>query len=279
MKKIIIILILAIPVSIYIGFNLLFSYKGATEARVFRIGTECDLPPNNWAENIPTDSNVPLENEDDLYADGYDIQIAKLVAKSMGAELEVFKLSWHDLVPALNDHEIDAIFSGMLDTSERKKSMSFSDVYEVQSGEYCIMVNKKGKYADAKNFKDFIGATFVAQKNSNFDRAIAQIKGAIHMPPVMMVQEIFDKLRNREADATVIDLESAKTYERVYPGFIMIKLPKGEGFKFDFTGICAGVRKDDTRLLNKINGALRGISKRERQKIMDRSIAREWENL
>ena len=111
MKKIIIILILAIPVSIYIGFNLLFSYKGATEARVFRIGTECDLPPNNWAENIPTDSNVPLENEDDLYADGYDIQIANLVAKSMGAELEVFKLSWHDLVPALNDHEIDAIFS------------------------------------------------------------------------------------------------------------------------------------------------------------------------
>ena len=279
MRKIIILLILFIPVSVYMGFDFFYGYRNATGVRVFRIGTECELPPNNWEENIPTDSNVPIENEDDLYADGYDIQIAKLVAESMGAELEVFKLSWHDLVPALNDHEIDAIFSGMLDTSDRKKTMSFSDVYEVPSGEYGIMVHKNGKYADAKTFRDFIGASFVAQKNSNFDRAISQIKGAIHMPPVMLVKEVFDKLRNREADATVLDLESAKTYERVYPGFIMIKLPKGEGFKFNFTGICAGVRKDDTRLLNKINGALRGISKRDRQKIMDRSIAREWENL
>ena len=57
-----------------------------------------------------------------------------------------------------------------------------------------------------------------------------------------------------------------------------IKFPRGEGFNFGYTGVCAGVRKDDKKLLEEINNVLDGLSKRDRQRIMDRSIAREWDN-
>ena len=60
---------------------------------------------------------------------------------------------------------------------------------------------------------------------------------------------------------------------------MVIRFPKGEGFKFDYKGICAGVRKKDKLLLDEINNALRKLSKRDRQRIMDRTIAREWENI
>lgn len=273
MKKYLLILLLVILVLVYAGIH--FS---SHEARVLRIGVECDYPPNNWEEDVQTDSNVPLANKEGFYAEGYDIQIAKLVAKSLGAKLEVQKISWMDLIQALNRREIDAIFSGMLDTVERRKIMAFSDVYDVQSSECAIMVRRNGKYAEARNLKDFIGASFVAQKDSNFDRAITQVKGAIHLPPVTKINEIFDKLRNREADATVVDLDSARTYERVYPNFMMVRFPEGEGIKFDFKGICAGVRKTDTELLSEINEALKNIPKRDRQRIMDQSVSRNWEN-
>ena len=273
MKKFFAIVFVFILAFVYASIH--FSSGGQ---KVFRVGTECDCPPNNWEEDMPTDTNVPLVNVEGRYAEGYDIQIAKLVAKSIGAKLEVQKISWQDIIPALNRREIDAIFSGMLDTSERKKTISFSNVYDVQSNEYGIMVHRNGKYADVKSLKDFVGASFIAQKDSNFDRAITQIRGAIHLPPVMKVNEIFDKLRNNEADATILDLDSAKTYERVYPGFVIVKLPEDEGLKFDFTGICVGVRKTDTKLIKEINDVLDGLSKRERQKIMDQSVLRNWEN-
>ena len=254
------------------------SNQTSNETRIFRIGTECNYPPNNWQEKEATDSNIPIINQEGFYAEGYDIQIAKLVAESIGAKLEVKKFSWNDLIPALNRNEIDAIFSGMLDTSARKKVIAFSDVYDIQDSEYGIIVHKDGKYVDAKTLKDFIGASILAQKDTHADRAITQIRGAIHLPPATKVNELFDKLRKKEADAIILDLDSAKTYERVYPGFVMVKLSEGEGFKFDFTGICAGVRKNDTKLVQEINDALKGISKRDRQRIMDQTISRVWDN-
>ncbi|MBR2209162.1 MAG: transporter substrate-binding domain-containing protein [Synergistaceae bacterium] len=273
MKKLFAIAFVFILAFVYAGFHF-----ASSRTRIFRVGTECDLT-NSWEEEQPTDTNVPLANKEGFYVEGYDIQIAKIVAKSIGAKLEVKKLPYQELIPALNRREIDAIFSGMLDTSARKKVIAFSDVYDIQDSEYGIVVHKNGKYVDAKTLKDFIGATFIAQKDTNFDRAIAQIRGAIHLPSVTQIKEVFDKLQNNEADATVLDLDSAHTYERVYPNFTTIKFSAGEGFKFDYTGICAGVRRNDTKLIKEINDALSGLSKHDRQKIMDKSIAREWENL
>ena len=269
MKKIIVALVLI--AAVYFGLK----YHSGRD-RVLRIGTECNKPPHHWEEDHQTDSNVPLINVEGHYVDGYDIQIAKIIAESIGAKLEVKKLPYQELISELNRRGIDAIFSSMLDTSARKKVIAFSDVYEIHPAEYCIMVHKDGKYADAKTLKDFIGATFVAQKDSTYDRAVAQIRGAIHMPAVTQVQEILDKITKKEADATVLDLTAAKTYARVYPEFAIVTFDADGGFKFDFTGICAGVRKNNTRLINEINDALKNISQRDRQKVMDQSISRNW---
>ena len=273
MRKFIILLVSLLCVYFY------FEIHHRAHVRVFRVAVECDYPPHNWEESRQTESNVQISNVEGRYAEGYDIQIAKLVAESMGATLEVKKIPWQELADALNKREVDAIFSGMLDTSARRKVMSFSDVYDVQTSVYGVMVRKNGKYSNAGRLSDFIGASFVAQKDSNLDRAIAQIKGAIHLPPVVHVSEVFDKLIQGEADATVLDLDSAGTYARVYPGFMMIRFEEGEGFKFDFTGVCAGVRKGDTKLLEEINKALKGITKHDRQRIMDQAISRNWGNI
>ncbi len=245
---------------------------------VIRIGTECDYAPNNWEENKATDSNVPIENKKGFYAEGYDIQIAKVVADKIGARLEVKKIAWQDLIPALQRREIDAIFSGMNDTDERKKIISFSETYDFQDTEYVIIVYKNSKYASAKKLNDFFGAVITGQEGTFFDQAIEQIPGAIHTNPVDTFHAMIEKLESHEVDGIVMDLDSGKMYEKNHSNLTLIRFPKSEGFKFDFTGTCAGVRKRDATLLKAINDALGGLSKRDRQKIMDRTIAREWEN-
>lgn len=242
---------------------------------VLRIGVECDYPPNNWMEDYPTDTNLLLENVPGHYAEGYDLQIAKLVAQELHAELIVKKIGWNDLIPALNRREIDAIFSGMLDTEERHKYIAFSNVYDIAQTEYVIVVNKASPYASgARTLDRFIGAKLVAQKNTKLDEAIDQIHGVIHVPPVNTVTEMLNMVVNNEVDGTVINYDTAQTYERKYPNLKLIRFPEGKGFSVNFRGICAGVRKGNAELLDDINAALSKISRRDRQSIMDHTVLR-----
>ena len=260
----------------------IFSFYAAEyfrEKTILRIGVECDYAPNNWLEDHQTDTNLPIVNEPGHYAEGYDIQIAKLIAEEMNAVLEVKKFGWNDLMPALARREIDAVFSGMLDTEERRKTADFSDTYDVAKTEYTIVVNRASSYSNAKDLSDFSGAKLVAQRGTNLDEAIAQISGAVHMPPVNTVRDMLNMVVNNKADGTVINFDTGQTYERKYKNLKVIRFPEGKGFKLDFNGICAGVRKGNTKLLEQINNALAKISKRDRQRIMDRTIARAFQIL
>ncbi len=272
MKKIFFIIVMFMLACVY--------YFGSeiNKIEVIRIGSECDYPPNNWEEDRVTHSNIPLENKKGFYAEGYDIQIAKFVAERMGARLEVKKIGWQDLIPALQRREIDAIFSGMLDTGDRRKLIAFSNTYDFQETEYGILVNKNSKFANAKKLSDFFGAVLSGQKGTMHDDAIDQVPGAIHTTPVDTFSEMIDRLVKHEIDGAVIDLESGRINEKMHSNLVLIQFPEGEGFKLDFTGTCVGVRKQDTRLLKAINSALNELSKRDRQRIMDRTIAREWEH-
>ena len=254
-----------------VGF---YAHEYFAEKRVLRIGVECDYAPNNWEEDRQSDSNFPIVNHKGFYAEGYDLQIAKRVADKMNADLEVKKVAWKDLPDALNKNEIDAIFSGMLDTEARKKFAAFSDVYDVTRTECTITVNTSSPYADSQSIADFSGAKLVAQKGTHLDDVIDQIDGVIHMPPVESISSMLEMVVQAKVDGTVVNLDTGQTYERMHENLRVIRFPEGEGFKLNFTGICAGVRKKDTALLQEINDALAKISPRERRMLMDRTIAR-----
>ena len=272
MKKYVLLILVLCVFSFYAAENF-------REKTILRIGVECDYAPNNWLEDHQTDTNLPIVNEPGHYAEGYDIQIAKLIAEEMHAVLEVRRFGWNELLPALARREIDAIFSGMLDTEERHKTADFSDTYDITRTEYTIVVNRKSSYADAEELSDFSGAKLVAQRGTNLDEAIEQISGVVHLPPVNTVTEMLNMVVNGEADGTVINLDTGRTYERKYKNLKVIRFPEGKGFKLDFKGICAGVRKGNTKLLEEINHALAAISKRDRQRIMDRTISRAFQIL
>ena len=236
---------------------------------VLRVGIECDYVPNSWEEARPSQSNVPIINRNGHYAEGYDIQIAKIVANELGMLLEVRKIAWNDLLPSLNRGEIDAIFSSMLDTNERKKVASFSEPYEVRRAEYGIIVDSVSPYITAKSLKDFDGARVIGEKGTKLDDVIDQIPGVVHLKPAEKIQGMMDAVLRGVADGAVIDTDTGHYYELMNKNLTLIGFSANEGFELGFTGVCAGVRKDDTELLNKINIVLGKISRNERQKIMD----------
>ncbi|MBQ3458258.1 MAG: transporter substrate-binding domain-containing protein [Synergistaceae bacterium] len=274
MKNMKYIILSAVVVLIVLAVYITENPEGKTSKQVLRIGVECDYAPNNWEEKEPTDFNVPLSNFSGLYAEGYDIQMAKLVADKLNFNLEVKKIAWENLIPALQNGEIDAIFSGMLDTDQRKELVAFTEPYEVHKTEYVVVVNKNSPYADAERLTDFHGAKFTGQKDTNLYASISQLPGAIAEPAVDTVPEMLDKVISGKVDGIVINLDTGRSYEAAHSVLKVIKFPEDEGFVIGFTGICAALRKDDTELLGRINRILDDLKRSERQKIMDDTVAR-----
>jgi len=140
----------------------------------FKVGLEAGYPPFNWTQMDDSNGAVKIQNAAE-YAGGYDVEIAKLIAESLGKELVIVKTEWDGLIPALTSGKIDAIIAGMSPTAERKESIDFSDNY--YTSDLVMVVKKGGKYDGATSLKDFKGAKITAQLNTFHYTVIDQIEG------------------------------------------------------------------------------------------------------
>ena len=89
-----------------------------------RIGMEAAYAPYNWQVSEASEYTIPIDNVQGAYADGYDVQIAKIVCKALGGEPVAVKQSFSGLIDSLNNGQIDLIIAGMSATPERERTSS-----------------------------------------------------------------------------------------------------------------------------------------------------------
>ena len=234
---------------------------------------ECDYAPNNWQEDTATDTNLPISNLSGFYAEGYDIQMSKLLAEKMDVDIEIVKLAWTGLIQALKEGQIDMIIAGMADTSERKESIAFSNTYSVRKTEYVLVVQSDSKYVNATSIQDFSGATVIGQINTFYDTAIDQINGVVHAPAAQDVPNMTSQLQEGLVDAIVLDEDTAESKYKGDDDYKILTFDEGKGFTIDMTGACVGIRLEDTTLLKNVNDALAQIDTSTREKLMEEAKA------
>ena len=153
-----------------------------------KVGMECGYAPFNWFQN---DSKNGAVKVDGGYCGGYDVEIAKVIAKKLNKKLVVVKTKWDALLgPALTSGKVDLVIAGMSATPERRQSLKFSKPY--YESDLVVVVKKNGKYANAKTINDFAGAKITGQLNTLHYDVIDQMKGvqkqtAMESFPAMIV--------------------------------------------------------------------------------------------
>ncbi len=90
---------------------------------------ECAYAPFNWTQTTDANGAVPISGKDNLYASGYDVQVAKYIAAELGMSLEVYSYEWDSLIAAVQSGAVDAIIAGMSPTAEREEQVDFTDCY------------------------------------------------------------------------------------------------------------------------------------------------------
>lgn len=63
------------------------------------VGLECNYPSFNWTETSPNNYTYPISGLSNQYAEGYDIEIAKIIAEELNMTLLVQKMEWDALLP------------------------------------------------------------------------------------------------------------------------------------------------------------------------------------
>jgi len=238
------------------------------EDNTFKVGLEAGYPPFNWTQLDESNGAVKIQNAAE-YAGGYDVEIAKLIAESLGKELVVLKIEWNGLIPALTSGKIDAIIAGMSPTEERKESIDFSDVY--YTSDLVMVVKRGGKYDGATSIQDFKGAKITAQLNTFHYTVIDQIEGVNKQTAMEDFPAMRVALESGIIDGYISERPEGISAEAANSNFKMVEFTDGFETSPEDTAIAVGVRKG-SELTEKINEALAKISEEQRLELMDNAI-------
>ena len=250
---------------------LLLSFGFANRAQAdeyLRIGMEAAYAPFNWTQDDDKNGAVKIEGTNQ-YANGYDVQIAKQVAKALGKKPLVVKTSWNGLIPALTSGKLDMIIAGMSPTAERKKEIAFSNSY--YTSEPVVLVNKDGAYANAKTLKDFKGAKITSQQGVYLYNLISQLTGAKQETAMGDFAQMRQALESGVIDGYISERPEALTAESANSKFKMIQFKKGFDVNEEDATIAIGMRKNDKRL-EQVNAAITKISAKDQVALMDKMI-------
>jgi polar amino acid transport system substrate-binding protein len=185
---------------------------------------------------------------------GFDVDMAKNMAKAMKVELELVSTAWDGIIPALLTDKFDVIMSGMTLTQERNLSVNFADPY-ILIGQSVLL--KKELAGTVKSYKDLNNAKYtVASKlGTTGEQATKRMIPNAKYISYETEQEGVIELVNGKIDAFIYDL----------PFNAIAVNQKGQGKiahlsePFTKEPLAWAIRKGDPDFLNWLNNFMQQI--------------------
>src|SRR5690606_34145927 len=205
-------------------------------AGTVKIGMLVDFPPFG----IMNESNQP---------DGYDADVAKLLAKDFGVEVQIVPVTGPNRIPYLQSNQVDLLVASLGITEERAKSVDFSQPYAGISigvfGAEDVAISKP---------EDLSGKTIGVARASTQDTAVTKIA-----PQDATIQRFDDDasavqaLLSGQVELIGVSNVVAAQIEQAAPGRFNQKLELSQQVQ----GIA--VRKGSSELLEAVNAFLEKV--------------------
>ncbi|MDO4437126.1 MAG: transporter substrate-binding domain-containing protein [Coriobacteriaceae bacterium] len=241
------------------------------DGKTLRVGMEAAYAPYNWQVSQESEFTIPIENVSGAYADGYDVQVAKLIAAELGMEAVAVKLDFGGLIDALNNGQIDIVCAGMSVDPERAQAADFSDSYI--DDDIVMLTKKNSPYAGATTFEELAGASILGQAATMYDDVINQIEGANHMTPAETVPLVVQGLTSGTCDIITYSKLSVPQLLETYPDFVQLKM--SDKFEGSLMPDNAAIAKGNSEALDLINEVIAGIPADERQTMWNECMDRQ----
>ncbi|MGE7218986.1 amino acid ABC transporter substrate-binding protein [Priestia koreensis] len=212
-------------------------YKEVKKSGELKIGTEGTYPPFTFNKGGKLT--------------GFDVDIAREVAKRLGVKPVFVQTQWDSLFAGLNAKRFDVIANEVGIRKDRQKKYDFSDPYISSAAVLVTAKNNK----DIKDFKDLKGKKAAQSLTSNY-RKIAEDNGA-DIVGIEGLTQSMDLITQGRVDATVNDKLAILDYLNRKPNSA-VKIVKEEKDSAESAFL---FRKDSDKLVKEVNKALADMKK------------------
>lgn len=207
--------------------------------KIITLGTSADYAPYEF--HIKND-----QGQDEIV--GFDIEIAKEIAKEQGAELQIKDLQFDSLMNELNSGRIDLAISGLSPTPDRQKEVDMSKIYFTATQ---AVVTRSGEEGNYKTMDALVGKKIGVQKSSIQEDIAKTIKDA-KITSLGKTQDIMMQLKTNRIDVAIIEGPVAESYVSNIEGLTIAEAQP----PVEDDGYIVAVKKGNKELLDKVNATL-----------------------
>ena len=246
----------------------------SSSSNTLKVAMECGYAAYNWTQTTDANGAVKISGSTE-YAYGYDVMMAKLIAEKLGKDLEIVKLDWDSLVPAVQSGTVDCVIAGQSITSDRLQMVDFTTPYYYAS--IVCLVNQGSKYENAQGISDLKGAVCTSQQNTVwYDVCLPQIEDANILPAQESAPAMLVALSAGRVDLICTDMPTAQAALVAYPSFRLLDFTESnDNFVVSQEEINIGisVSKNNPELTAAINEVLATLTVDDYNKMMDEAIS------
>ena len=185
---------------------------------------------------------------DDGSFEGIDVEIAGAIAKKLGLELVVDDMDFDAALLAVQQGKSDIVMAGVTVNEDRKLVMNFSDTY---SKGVQVVIVKEGSDVTLDNLGDQMIGT---QRGTTGYIYTSGDYGEDHVTAYDNGASAVQALMNGQVDCVVIDSAPAQAFVENNPGLTILDT------EYTSEDYAIGMNKDNTALLEAINGALKELT-------------------
>ena len=195
------------------------------EDGVLTVAMECNYAPYNWSQGDDSNGAVPIRDSRE-YANGYDVMMAKKLCEANGWKLEIVRLDWDSLVPAVLSGVVDAVIAGQSMTAARAEMVDFAGPYLYAS---IVCLAKKGTpQAEAKGISELSGYCTSQLGTIWYSVCLPQIPNAEIQPAAESAPAMLMALETGAVDFVCTDIPTAQGALAVYPDMVLLDFSGSE---------------------------------------------------
>jgi len=185
---------------------------------------------------------------------GFDIDMAKEMAKAMGVKFVPVNTAWDGIIPSLITNKFDIIMSGMTVTQERNLKINFADPYIIIG--QTILINKKHA-GTVTSYKDLNNSKFIvtSKLGTTGEQAVKRLIPKCTYKSFETEPEAALEVVNGKADAFVYDLPYCVVFMGQQGAGKLVFLDQ----PFTFEPLAWAIKKGDPDFMNWLNNFLRQI--------------------
>jgi polar amino acid transport system substrate-binding protein len=185
---------------------------------------------------------------------GFDVDIAREMAKALGVDFVPVNTRWTSIIPALNVGRFDIIISGMSITEERKRKVDFSDPY-MTIGQ-TVLLNKKhaGVISSYEQLND-PQYMVTSKPGTTGEEAVQKLLPQATYKPFDTELQAATEVMEGRADAFIYDLPYNATFYAMQGSENLELLDD----PFTTESLAWAIRKNDPDFLKWLNGFLAEI--------------------